>query len=142
MIGGEGGEMEYRRGFTLIEVIIATAIIGILASVAVVTQKSLMDRGKGAEARNILLSGYVGYQRLIADNEPIDASNLLTWPRMGMSHPNAMAGRYFTYTIQPSGANPQRLQATRGVAVAGCVGNATQRYRIDLSTGKLTEVVI
>jgi len=134
--------VEYRRGFTLLEIAIVTVVVGILASVAVVTQRSFIDRGKGAEARQILLSGYAGYQRLIAENEPIDSSHRLNWTRMGMTDPNLLAGRYFNYSIRPSSFNPTRLEARRGVTISGCTGTATHSFRLDLSTGRLTENII
>ncbi len=131
--------MENRRGFTLIEIVIVTIVVGILASVAVATQRSFIERGRGSEARQILLSGYAGYQRLIAENEPIDSGHRLNWSRMGMSDPNLPSGRYFNYSIEPNTFNPQRLEASRGVSVSGCMGASVWDFRLDLSTGKLTE---
>jgi len=131
--------MGYRRGFTLVEVVIVMVVIGVLASVGLATQRSFIDKSRGAEARQILLSGYAGYQRLLADDEEISASKPLSWPRMGMTDPNLIAGRYFNYSIRPTSNNPTRLEAKRGVVVSGCAGTASHEFRLDLGTGRLTE---
>lgn len=118
------------KGFTLIEILIAVIIIGILSSVAFPRITWLVERSKGAEAREVLYKAYAGYQRLLIDEEPIGGLNPLTWTRMGMSDPNTMAGRFFDYTLFPPG-NPNRVDAER-------IGDSSKWVRIDLSSGCLT----
>jgi len=130
--------MKRRHGFTLIELVVTMVVIGVLAGGAMVYQSNNRQKVETNEARSILSMGYAGYCRLLAEEEGI---NPLTWQRMGMTDPNTMPNRLFTYSIRPNAANPNRLEATRGVTVTGCGAITGQRLRIRLTDGRLTEVL-
>lgn len=120
-------------GFTLIEIIVVVIIVGVLAALAIPNYRAVVDRTKIAEAKSVLLHGYAGYQRLIFDNEPIDASNQLNWSRMGMPNADTMTNRYFDYSIRPNANNPTSLRAT-------FIRDNTKYVQVSLSDGTLTVV--
>jgi prepilin-type N-terminal cleavage/methylation domain-containing protein len=133
--------MKGRRGFTLIELVVSMVVLGILATLAINYQTRAIEKGRGGEARQVLLTGYAGFQRLRADNAPINAGSPLTWARMGMSDPSAVAGRYFNYSIRPNSSAPTSLRGQRNVTVTGCTSSATHRVDIDLATGRINESI-
>ena len=58
-----------RRGFTLMEVLIAVIIVGILASIALPTYTSYLARGRRAEARTQLVQAAQYMQRFYVAND-------------------------------------------------------------------------
>ncbi len=122
-----------KSAFTLIELIVTVIVVSIIASLAVINYRAILDRPKLAEAKSVLLHGYAGYQRLLFDNEPINGANRLSWSRMGISDAATMANRYFDYTIRPNTAGPTSLRAT-------LIQDNSKYIEVSLSDGNLTIV--
>lgn len=108
-----------RRGFTLIEVMITVAIIGILAAIAVPAYTEYVQRGWRADARTALLENAQFMQRLYAQNFSY-ALGALTLP--AVQSPATGAARYtialsagtattFTLTATPAGWTDGRCGA-------------------------------
>lgn len=61
-------------GFTLIELMIVVAIIGVLASIAIPSYKSSVERGKRSEARTALLDAVARQERSYSNNRQYTAT--------------------------------------------------------------------
>ena len=113
------------------EILIVVIIIGVLASVAISKYTWVIERGRGAEAKEVLLKSYAGFRRLMVDSETVNASVPLSWTRLGMSDPNTMANRFFNYTILPNANSPTAVLANTTRSGGGWL-------QVDLSTGQIT----
>lgn len=74
-----------QKGFTLIELMIVVAIIGILASIAIPSYTDYVKKGKAAEATTNLATGRVKMEQFFQDN------------RTYVGGPCPAASKYFTY---------------------------------------------
>ena len=95
-------------GFTLIELVIAVAIVGILAAIAIPTYNSQVEKGRLADARAALTEDGHFLERWYADNGSY--KNGAAWPTLPVTGTD-----YFTisFTAQPSSSdgNSYNLQA-------------------------------
>lgn len=134
--------MNKDKGFTLLEVMVTVVIIGILATLAAVNFAPQIEKQRSAEAIEVLLKAYAGYQRRILDDETL---RIYTPPgspatrtaralaRLGMSNPNVPANRFFNYGFTGIvGQVPSGLNATR-------IGAANQWLWINLTIGQITK---
>ena len=107
-------------GFSLIELMIALAIVAVLLTVALPAYNNSVDRGRQAEAMSALLEGAQALERYYSANgRYVDANGALAVvfptqvPATGAAH----------YTIAPVsgsvGANAFTLRATRTGVMAG-----------------------
>lgn len=102
------------RGFTLIELMITVAIIGILASIAVPSYRDYILRGKIAEATSTLSDLRVRMEQYYQDNRSYVSSGTTC----GVAMPTH---QYFTFTCANATATTYTLTAT-GNSTGGMSG--------------------
>ena len=112
--------MKLQKGFTLIELMIVVAIIGILASVAVPAYQDYVTRGKLMEATSTLSDGRIKMEQFFQDNRSY----------VGGTCPAAT--KYFTYACSLLSPTTYLITAT-GIAIQGTGGFA---YTINESNVK------
>ncbi len=116
----------------MIELMVVVVILGILAVVGGAQYAKVVEKSRGAEAKEILLKAYAGYQRRAFDGEDTTWSLINgRWDRLGMSDPNAIPAppRYFNYTF--SNVSGVWVTATR-------VGDASKALTVNLASGAIT----
>jgi prepilin-type N-terminal cleavage/methylation domain-containing protein len=122
-------------GFTLVELTVALVILGVLATVSVNAYITMVEKGRWAEAREVLLKCYAGYQRSLDEEVQIKQADVAAdrhWGMMGMSDPNAMTGTKFVYSALGGFNGNPRIKAERLPAGSG------NTWIISLLTGAVT----
>lgn len=122
--------MKSQRGFTLIEIMIVVAIVGILATVAAPMYSSYMARGKVVEAQSSLTSARVTMEQYYQDHRAYNTTGTpcaAGWPA---------ATTYFTYGCVPT-ASAYTITATN-VAGQGIGTAGSYVYTINESNTKAT----
>jgi prepilin-type N-terminal cleavage/methylation domain-containing protein len=122
--------MRERRGFTLVELIIVAVLLGVFASLTIPKYTQMVEKGRGAEAYEILSKVYGGRMRLLDDNETSGAvatADLSNWAKLGMTDPGANAAMLFNYVVNVNSATATRK------------GNASRTMTIWFSNNTLTK---
>jgi type IV pilus assembly protein PilE len=101
--------MTTKKGFTLIELIIAIAVIGILLAVGLPAYTDSVKRGKLAEGTSTLSDGRVKMEQFFQDN------------RTYVGGPSPAATTNFTYATSNLTTTTYKITATGTGSVAGFV---------------------
>ncbi len=118
--------MNYAKGFTLVELMIAVAIIGILSAVAIPSYSNYVVRGKLVEATGELANGRIRLEQFFQDNRAYDATGT----------PCPAATRYFTYACVTAPTTYTITAASVANQGLGAAGDYT--YTINESNDKRT----
>lgn len=90
------------KGFTLIELMIVVAIIGLLASIAIPAYQDYVKKGKAAEATSALADARVKMEQFFQDNRTYEDGPCTT----------LAAGKYFSYDCGAPDATTYTITAT------------------------------
>ncbi|MBU1689588.1 MAG: prepilin-type N-terminal cleavage/methylation domain-containing protein [Gammaproteobacteria bacterium] len=112
--------MKAQKGFTLVELMIVVAIIGILSSVALPAYTDYVTRGKLVEATSGLSEGRIKMEQFFQDN------------RTYVGGPCPVATKNFTYNC----ANPAATASTYTITATGTGNLAAFSYAINESNVK------
>ncbi len=108
-MNGMGKTARGARGFTLMEILVTIAIIGILAAIAIPTYAAYIQRANRSDARAQLVEAAAFLQRAFSQNSAYP--NALPAPYL--QAPRTGTVKYTIAIANPGGANTYTLTATR-----------------------------
>jgi type IV pilus assembly protein PilE len=120
--------MNHANGFTLVELMITVAIIGILSAVAIPSYSNYVVRGKLVEATGELANGRIRFEQYFQDNRNYDNAETAVCPA---------ATKYFTYNCVTPTATTYTITAV-SVANQGLGAAGDYTYTINESNIKAT----
>lgn len=126
------------RGFTLIEILVAIAIVSILASVAIPSYTDYVRRGRLTEATTNLSDLRVRLEQFYQDNRTYRHTTLAgRVGDCGAIAPTGSAAQFFTYACDADDATGQ----TYWITATGVAGSSTAGfdYRINERNTRCTE---
>ena len=121
-----------KSGFTLIELMIAVAIIGILAAVAYPSYQNYLLKGRKGAAQAFLLLTAQRQQQYFLDNRSFAAD----WTALGITKPSDVSTYYDTNNYLFAGPPPTFMVAATPIGVQDKNGELT--HRIDGAGAKTT----
>ena len=121
--------MKSAKGFTLVEILIAIGIVGILSAIAIPSYNNYVIRGKLVDASTQLASARVQLEQFFQDYRSYTNSN-------GGIPPCPLPTRYFTFTCNDT---PTTYLLTASSNANQGMGNAgSYQYTIDNNNNKQT----
>ena len=120
----------YQAGFTLIELMIAVAIVGILAAIAVPSYNDYVIRGSLPDATNTLMATRAKMEQHYQDNRDYQNVGAFTTPCASIP-----SSSKFSFTCSNLTASTYKITATGTGIVAGF------SYSIDQANNQVTESI-
>jgi type IV pilus assembly protein PilE len=135
LIAKQRSRFYYQAGFTLIEILIAVAIIAILAGIAYPMYASYVVRSKLTEAANNLADTRTRMEQWYQDNRTYN-SVPTSGTTCGASMPSSVT--YFTFTCATSGSGQAYVITATSNANVGLGTSGNYIYTIDQTNAKAT----
>lgn len=118
------------HGFTLIELMVAVAVVAILATIALPSYTEYVKRGTRADAQSFLMEVALRQQQRLVDRRAYAA----TITDLGMSVPTSISGKYTVSMSAPAAvppnftitAAPQGAQSTEACGTLTVNSNGTR----------------
>ena len=126
--------MNHANGFTLIELMITVAVIGILSAIAMPSYNSYIIRGKLVEAPTQLADGRMKLEQFFQDYRAYDNTNSGTPPCSNASP--LPSTKYFTFTCATTATTYTITASSQANKGLGAVGDYA--YTIDQNNAKAT----
>jgi prepilin-type N-terminal cleavage/methylation domain-containing protein len=127
--------MRKQGGFTLLELMIVVAVIGILAMIAYPSYSDYVRRGKIAEATSTLMNVRSGMERFFLDNRTYAGSDAAANLPCDVATMGA-GKKYFTFACSNLGTSTYTVTAS-GVAAQGMTNFV---YTIDQQNTRTTTI--
>ncbi len=124
-------EMQMQKGFTLIELMIVVAIVGLLAAIAAPLYGSYVVRGKLVEAPNNLANFRIQMEQYYQDNRVYGTAG----GACGVAVPT---GKYFTYSCAVGTTTDSYTATATGNAGVGLGNSGDYTYTVDSSNNQAT----
>ena len=119
-------QAQMQKGFTLIELMIVVAIIGILAAVAIPAYQDYIARSQASEGVELLAGGKTPFSEYFADKG--------VWPAYATSVMGTVKGKYVSTISIFSGAGGSGSLTLEAQMKATGVSSGIQSKKIDLVT--------
>lgn len=130
-----GGHVKQNKGFTLIELMIAVAIVGILVAIAYPSYTNSLIKGNRAAARAFVLEVSQKQQQFLLDNRAYGTKAELE--TAGVRAPREVSN-FYTWTTTPS-AGPPPTFTVRVTPIAGTRQSSDGWQQIDQTGSKDSE---
>jgi prepilin-type N-terminal cleavage/methylation domain-containing protein len=131
----------FKKGFTLLEVLIVVIILGILASIALPQYVATIEKSKSAEAATNIGSLRTAVDRYWYQSSGSDPANT-DISKLDIDNPNSAVNRLYNYAITANTSDASTraytIKATRLKAGAEDPNTWVQWTQTDNTTGKLT----
>ena len=127
--------MKHERGFTLIEVMMVVAIIGILVAIAFPSYQSHLRKGRRAEAQSVIMDASNKQQQYLLDARAyaLGSGALAT---LNVVPPTSVTS-YYAITVTPAAATTPPTFTITATPIAGSVQEPDGPLTID-NTGQKT----
>lgn len=123
--------MKSAKGFTLIEILVVVALIGILSAIAIPAYSDYVTRGKIPDATSNLASKRVLMEQFFQDNHSyLSGASCPT-----TIAPDSTSSKYFTFSCTNMAMNTFTITATGSGTMAGF------SYTIDQTNTKTSNIV-
>lgn len=116
------GQGRGQRGFTLIEVMMAVAIVAILAAIAYPSYTSHVTKSRRAEAQQALMEVASRQQQFLLDTRNYASLSTLTSSTVGMVISSSVS-KYYTITVDSSASAFTATAAPLGSQAADTCGS-------------------